>query len=231
MRKFINDERVIGKWELIGVALDLNSAKNKDFVDDDYQIKELYLLSEGKQYWVISWTKDIIYINGMENRYQIDNDIMYITVEGEKEGEIKIVTYKRVDSREYTEEEIRVKDNIDVEYIEDKNLVGFWKVVDFVSNPNSFNPESIQSYSGKLALSKVTFTPDGEVYIRNSYDEKVKHARYTKGYIVNFCLDDTLSKYIYKVIDNSEYLIIEWKSGDYVYGRMINGYYVLEKCR
>lgn len=229
MRKFINDERVIGKWELLGVALNLDMAKNKNFVSDDYQIKELYLLPEGKQYWVISWTKDIIYINGKENNYQIDKDKMYLTIEGEKEGEIKIATYKKIDSREYDEEEIKVKDNINVDYVEDKNLVGFWKVIDFVNNPTSFNPEKIQSDSDNLPLSKVTFTPDGEVYINYKYNENIKHARYTKDYIINFCLPDTLSKYSYQIIDNKEYLIIEWKSGDYVYGKIINGYYVLEK--
>ena len=229
MRKFIHDERVIGKWELLGVASSLEMAKNKEFVPDDYQIKELYLLPLGKQYWVISWRKDIIYINGKENSYQIINNKMYLTIKGEKEGEFKIATYKKVDSKEYSKEEIKIKDNIEVEYIEDKNLVGFWKVIDFVNNPISFNPEKIQSASDNLPLSKVTFTPDGEVYINYKYNETTKHASYTKDYIINFCLPDTLSKYSYQTINNKKYLIIEWKSGDYVYGRIINGYYVLEK--
>ena len=71
----------------------------------------------------------------------------------------------KVDSNEYTDEEIKIKDNIEIDFVEDKCLVEFWKVIDFVNNPNSFNPENIQSNSDNLPLQKVTFTPDVEVYI------------------------------------------------------------------
>ena len=229
MKRFINDERVIGKWDLVGIASNIEEAKANKFIQDDYQIKQLYLLPKGKQYWVISWTKDIIFINGRENHYQIDNDIMYLFVKGNEENEIKIAIYKKIDDKEYTIEDIKVKDNTDIDYIEDKNLVGFWQTVDFITNKNSFNPEKIQANSTNLPLSKVTFTPNGEVYINYRYNKDIKRAKYTKDYIINFCLTDTLSKYFYQIIDNKKYLIIEWKSGDYVYGRMINGYYVLEK--
>lgn len=229
MKRFINDERVIGKWDLVGIASNIEEAKANKFIQDDYQIKQLYLLPKGKQYWVISWIKDIIFINGRENHYQIDNDIMYLFVKGNEENEIKIAIYKKIDDKEYTIEDIKVKDNTDIDYIEDKNLVGFWQTVDFITNKNSFNPEKIQANSTNLPLSKVTFTPNGEVYINYRYNKDIKRAKYTKDYIINFCLSDTLSKYFYQIIDNKKYLIIEWKSGDYVYGRMINGYYVLEK--
>lgn len=229
MKRFINDERVIGKWDLVGIASNIEEAKANKFIQDDYQIKQLYLLPKGKQYWVISWTKDIIFINGRENHYQIDNDIMYLFVKGNEENEIKIAIYKKIDDKEYTIEDIKVKDNTDIDYIEDKNLVGFWQTVDFITNKNSFNPEKIQANSTNLPLSKVTFNPNGEVYINYRYNKDIKRAKYTKDYIINFCLSDTLSKYFYQIIDNKKYLIIEWKSGDYVYGRMINGYYVLEK--
>lgn len=229
MKRFINDERVIGKWDLVGIASNIEEAKVNKFIQDDYQIKQLYLLPKGKQYWVISWTKDIIFINGRENHYQIDNDIMYLFVKGNEENEIKIAIYKKIDDKEYTIEDIKVKDNTDIDYIEDKNLVGFWQTVDFITNKNSFDPEKIQANSTNLPLSKVTFTPNGEVYINYRYNKDIKRAKYTKDYIINFCLSDTLSKYFYQIIDNKKYLIIEWKSGDYVYGRMINGYYVLEK--
>lgn len=229
MKRFINDERVIGKWDLVGIASNIEEAKAKQFIQDDYQIKQLYLLPNGKQYWVISWTKDIIFINGRENNYQIDNDTMYLFIKGNEENEIKIAIYKKIDDKEYNIEDIKVKDNTDIDYIEDKNLVGFWQTVDFITNKNSFNPEKIQANSTNLPLIKVTFTPSGEVYINYRHNKNIKQAKYTKNYIINFCLKDTLSKYFYQSIDNKKYLIIEWKSGDYVYGRMINGYYVLEK--
>lgn len=229
MKKFINDQRAVGKWSLLGVSPNLEKAKNNDFMCDDYQIKELYLLPEGKQYWVISWTKDVIYINGKENSYQIIGNKMYLTIKGEMEEDTKIAIYQKIDNKEYTEEEIKIKDNIEVEYTEDKSLVGFWKAIDFVNNPESFNPERIQVMDNNLPLSKVAFTPDGEVYINYKHNENIKRAKYTKGYIINFCLPNTLSRYSCQIIHNKKFLIIEWKSGDYVYGKMINGYYILEK--
>ena len=75
----------------------------------------------------------------------------------------------------------------------------------------------------------MSFLPDGDVYINYLGNDFVKQARFTKGYIIDFCLPDTLSKYIIKEIDGKTYLIIEWKSGDYVYGGIINGNYVLVK--
>lgn len=89
---------------------------------------------------------------------------MYLTINGETEGEFKIVTYQKVDSNEYTDEEIKIKDNIEIDFVEDKSLVGFWKVIDFVNNPNSFNPENIQSDSDNLPLQKMTFTPSSVIY-------------------------------------------------------------------
>ena len=184
MKKFINDQRAVGKWSLLGVSPNLEKAKNNDFMCDDYQIKELYLLPEGKQYWVISWTKDVIYINGKENSYQIIGNKMYLTIKGEMEEDTKIAIYQKIDNKEYTEEEIKIKDNIEVEYTEDKSLVGFWKAIDFVNNPESFNPERIQVIDNNLPLSKVAFTPDGEVYINYKHNENIKRAKYTKGYII-----------------------------------------------
>ena len=42
----------------------MEDAKQNNYIEDDYAIKELYLMPEGQEYWVISWTKDIIYLAG-----------------------------------------------------------------------------------------------------------------------------------------------------------------------
>ena len=230
MKKFVNDERVIGKWNLLGVSVNMEDAKQNNYMEDDYAIKELYLMPEGQEYWVISWTKDIIYLAGKECPYEIDNNKMFVKIKDDlDENMYKVSVYEKIDSKVYTEEEIKVKDDINVDFLEDNNLVGFWRTVDFVANPQSFNPNKIQFESINLPLQKISFSPNGDVYIKYKNNDNVKQAKYTKGYIINFCLPDTLSKYEYKDIDGVTYLIIEWKSGDYVYGRMINGYYVLVK--
>ena len=230
MKKFMNDERVIGKWNLLGVSANMEDAKKSIYIEDDYAIKELYLMPEGQEYWVISWTKDIIYLAGKACPYEINDNKMYVKIQDDlDENMYKVSVYEKVDSKIYTEEEIKVKDDINVDFVSDSDLVGFWHTVDFVANPQSFNPNKIQFESSNLPLQKVSFSPNGEVYINYKNNDNIKSAKYTKGYIINFCLPDTLSKYTYQDIDGIKYLVIEWKSGDYVYGRMINGYYVLVK--
>lgn len=230
MKKFMNDEMAIGKWNLLGIAKNIEEAKQNSFIEDDYAIRELYLMPEGKEYWAISWTKNIIYIGGKACNYEIISNRMYVTIKDDLDENMhKIATYEKIDSKEYTEEEIMIKDDINIPFIEDKDLVGFWHTIDFIANPKSFNPNKIQFSNECLPLQKVSFSPDGEVYINYKNNDKVKSAKYTKDYIINFCLPDTLSKYEYQKINNTTYLIIGWKTGDYVYGRMINGFYVLVK--
>lgn len=230
MKKFINDERVIGKWNLLGVSENFEDAKQNKFMEDDYAIKELYLMPEGEEYWVISWTKDVIYIAGKECPYEIKNDKMFVKIKDDfDEKKYKVSIYEKENSKVYTEEEIKIKDDINVDFIEDKDLVGFWHTIDFVSNPNSFNPNKLKFERTDFPLQKLSFSPDGEVYINYKDWKTVMHASYTKDYIINLNLPDTLTKYEYKNINGTTYLIIEWKTGDYVYGKMIIGYYVLVK--
>ena len=60
-------------------------------------------------------------------------------------------------------------------------------------------------------------------------DDKTYVTKYTKDYIIDLILPDTLSKYTYQELLGKKYIMVEWKSGDYVFGKVINGYYVLEK--
>lgn len=50
MNTFINDERVIGKWELLAVTNSKEDYYNNKLLDDDFSIKELYLMENGKRY-------------------------------------------------------------------------------------------------------------------------------------------------------------------------------------
>lgn len=229
MKTFINDESAIGKWELVGLANNKEDFKNNEMLDDtDYLLKNLYLMKNGESYWVISWTKNILYIKGRENPYEIENDLMFVTIKGlVDDSESKLAVYKKIDNKEYNVEEIKIQDNIDVPYEKDETVIGFWQTIDFVKNKNSFNPNKSQEVINELPLKKVTFTPDGEAHI--NYENNTETTKYTKDYIINFGLPNTLSKYELKEIDGKLYMIIEWKSGDYVFGGIINGYYILEK--
>ncbi len=231
MLNFINDENAIGKWELLGISLNIEDAENNKYVEDDYNIKELYLLPKGEKYWVISWTKGIIYINGNPNSYEIKGDKLYLTLKDPYDSkDSKVVVYQNANHNNYSVEDIKHKDNTNIEFKEDKEVVGIWHAIDFVNNPNSFNPDILQTEKDKLALDKLIFEPIEEVHIRYQDNNYMRDSKYTKNYIVNLMLSDTLAKYEIKTINNKKYLIVEWKSGDYVFGGIINGYYVLEKC-
>lgn len=227
---FVNDKAAVGKWKLLGVSLDMDNAKKENYIEDDYNIKELYFLPNGRKYWVISWTKGIVTIGKTQNKYEIIDDKMYITIKDSfDQNDSKVVVYEKVDNKEYTEDEIAIKDDINLPFVPDNRLIGFWKSVDFIFNENSFNPNKIYWTKG-LFLEQIVVSPDNDVMI--SYENgNAKKTSYTKDYIYNVCADDTLCKYNYQVIDGKEYIVIEWKSGDYVFGGLVKGYYVLEKIK
>lgn len=225
LKTFVNDENVIGKWKLEGIYDSKEDYPNKKS-DFEIGIKELYLMPKGEKYWVISWTKGIIYICERENRYELDNDKMFVyLVDPIELKEEKIAIYNKVDNTQYTIEDIKIKDNTNVEFVKDEKLMGFWKCVDFIQNKNSFNP--IKRQCENLYLKQITVTPDEKVLVE--YEEQIKVTKYTKHYIIDLCLENTLCKYEYQTINNKVYMFVEWKSGDYIFGNMINGYYVLEK--
>ena len=226
---FINDEETQGKWTLLGIAETIEEAKKENFRDDDYKINELYLLPNGEPYWVISWTKDTIFIGGKPNHYEIIGDKLYLTVADFLDiKNSKVAVYYNVDHNDYTLEDIKQKDNIDVEFVTDERVIGSWKTIDFVNNPESFNPEKLQSSREMLSLEKLVFKDNGIVNVSYVGGKKFD-TKYTKNYIVNLILPNTLCKYTYEEILSKEYIIVEWKSGDYVFGKFISGYYVLEK--
>ncbi len=230
LSEFVNDEKAVGKWSLLGVSENINLAKEEKYMEDDYNIKDLYLLPNGKEYWIIHWTKGIIYINEVSCPYEIVDNKMYITIKDPiNKEESKVATYYNVDREEYDIESIKYKDDTNIEFEEDKEVVGIWNSIDFVNNLNSFNPEKLQSSKENLSLDKIIFEQSGEVHIRYKENNYMRDSKYTKGYISNLILPDTLCKYDIQTFNNKKYLIVEWKSGDYVFGKVINGYYVLEK--
>lgn len=227
MEAFYNDPRVIGKWKLVGVSNSKEDYYEGNLLDDSFSIKELYLMEKGKKYWVISWTLNYIIINGRKNPYEIENDLMFVKVYGVfDDSEYKYAIYKKEDDKKYSIQDFMIKDDIKLEYKEDNDLVGNWKAIDFVYKKDMFNKE--KKASNYLAVDKLSVHNDFEVLI--SYNGgKLKKVKYTKGYITNLVLDDTLCKYEIRKIDDKNYLFVEWKSGDYVYAGQINGYYVFEK--
>lgn len=229
MDTFINDEKVIGKWKLVAISNTKEDYYNKKYNDsDDFSIKELYLMENGQKYWVISWTKGYIIINGNKNSYELENNLMFVKVSGIfDDSEYKYAIYEKIDNKKYNIEDIIIKDNTDFEYKVDDCLIGNWQAIDFVHNEEQFIPNK-KYFKYGIALDKLSVYNDGTVLISYNSD-KIKKTKYTKGYIANIILDNTLCKYFYKKENDKIYLFVEWKNGDYIYANMIPGYYVFEK--
>ena len=134
---------------------------------------------------------------------------------------------KYIDNDKITGIVLPYASDTNLEFIEDKNIIGFWKSIDCIFNKDNFNPE-VKQYPGELYLTDISVSPDAKVTISFS-DGEIKKSSYTNGCIYNLCYDDTACKYELKTVGNKDYMIIEWKSGDYVFGGFVVCYYVLEK--
>lgn len=158
MKSFINDENAIGKWQKVAVVKNKKEYFKGNAKDSNvFPFDTLYLMEKGQEYWVISWTKGYINIKGVQNPYEIENDLMFVGIVDRKNGKIDdYAVYKKIDSKRYTPEEIVIKDNIDVQFIKDKKVIGFWESCDFVRDIKSFNPNK-KFWNDPLFLSKLAF--------------------------------------------------------------------------
>ena len=113
----------------------------------------------------------------------------------------------------------RLVDKVDYPFLNDPNVLGAWKSVDFVENPADFKPGERAS-DAKLYLNHLIFEPNG--IIGGNY------LTWTKGLVINRHVK-TASTYTIKSIDGSDYLFFQWKSGDYIIRHRTPRYYVLKR--
>ena len=231
MKKFVNDEDVIGKYQKIGVVAKIEDFENSQMLDENiFNFDEIYFLPNGANYWVFSWTKGILYLNDRELPYKLIGDKLFIGVRDYKTDNVDCyAVYKKIDNKKYDIKEIRIKDDTNLPYIQDDRVVGFWEVYDFIGNPNKFNPKR-KEWKYDLWLDEYVFKPNGKVLTKAKNSEDFATLDYSKGYIINKKAS-TVSEYIVEEIDGKTYLIVEWKSGDYIYGGKVNRYYVFVKTK
>ena len=110
-----------------------------------------------------------------------------------------------------------IVDKVDWPFVNDPEVLGGWKSVDFVRDIKDFHPTK-KSWVGDLFLNHLIFKEDGSI--------AGELLTWTKGLVLG---EKTASKYIIKEIDGLKYMFFEWKSGDYTYRYRKPKYYVLEK--
>lgn len=130
---------------------------------------------------------------------------------------------------------IRRTDNINIAYQTDAALVGKWEVVDFVEKIKDFKVDK-QNWPLKDLHSfmyELTFLEGGTVKCTEKTNYGINEVAcgftWTKSFILH--KDDlTASEYLIKEIDGTQYMFMEWKSGDYIFGRLDEPYhYVFKK--
>lgn len=120
-------------------------------------------------------------------------------------------------------EKNKIVDNIDLPFVSDTSVIGKWATVDFVKNPEQFNPDNI-STDQKFFVKEMTFLENGElkevfaeVNKKQIDDTHTPWLSWTKNYVINKGGDHVTSKYEIREINGSKYLFVEWKTGDYTY--------------
>jgi hypothetical protein len=111
-----------------------------------------------------------------------------------------------------------IVDKTNYPFENDPNVIGMWKSVDFVDEPNMFRPDRPR-WKGELFLKGWAILPEGKT--------TVSTITWTKGLILHQ-MDQTASKYFIREIDGSKYMFLEHKSGDYKYSYTKPNYYVLK---
>jgi len=230
MKNFVNDENAIGHWKLLGLADTEDEAKKLQLRQNhDFKINDLYLMENGLEYWVISWTKGAIFIKQRRNPYEIVGNKMIVALSYDNEVGCYAV-YERVDNKKHEIEDFAHVDRIDLPFKNDEKAVGIWKSFDFIKNPKKFDPCKKELCGDKLFIKQMSIMPNGEVIF--DFDEGLYKVNWTKGIILyNIRKKDIGCAMHYSTVvkDNTSYLIMEWKSGDYTYGGFISGYYVFKK--
>ncbi len=111
------------------------------------------------------------------------------------------------------------KDNIDLPFVNDPQVLGVWKSVDFVADASKFNPEQ-PTWKDKLYLKGLTFLENGKT--------PQPWMTWTKGVVIHHG-DKTASHYEIREINGMSYMFFEWKSGDVTIWGMKPRYFVLQR--
>ena len=114
----------------------------------------------------------------------------------------------------------RHTDNINLPFVNDPQVIGEWKSVDYVANISDFNPDKPNTPEDKLYLKGLIFGANGTT--------SKPWETWTKGALVHHG-DQTASHYEILNIKGQLYMFLEWKDGEVIRGGMIPEYYVLKK--
>lgn len=231
MKPFICDEKAIGKWSYVCSAENREEFdKENCYVDESLLLKTLYFLPKGEGYWIFDrWTKGEIYhFKGIVYTYEIENDKLFLSIFSENNEFENLLIYKKEDSVAYTQDSIKIQDELSDTFVEDKASVGFWKVIDFISIKNKDKYRVNNNVDKKYYIKSLSLSPNSEAMIES--ERGITKISWSKNCILNQYAK-TNSHYDIKTINGEEYLFMDWKSGDYQFAGTILGLYVFKKVQ
>lgn len=243
---FENDTNVIGKWRFIDKVPSAEQfciEKPKYSETDHIWLKELYFLPAGKGYWIMdSWTRGSFvtsfgYPKHTYRQYytlhtQNGRNLMFVKMKDDfhyisRGGMPEIYVFEKVSDKEYSKEDIKIRDNTDLPFIYDSTVVGSWRSCDFVGSPDDFIPGAKAVPDDALFFRSTVFLADGTAVAQYG-DREPYNQTWTKGFLLD-TRHSIAEAYFVKEIDGNEYLFTEWKSGDYQFGGRKPDWYVFLK--
>ena len=239
---FEDDEQVIGKWKVVGeyaVKEDFYSEQGgRRESDMGNKNREIYFLPDGEDYWIYSWTKGYLKLDGGDQsclcRYQIEDyqGSRYMFVENKsyeylRGGMPTVLVLEQVDKNRYTKREIAREDDTDMPFVNDERVLGDWKAFDFIRNREEFDPNVNHLPQERLFFKHMHFGEEG--FLSSVYMDETTLGKeiqsWTKGYVLKH-YNHTACAYEIVTVDDMDYMIIEWKRGDYLWGGYDTDYYV-----
>lgn len=244
---FENDPSVIGKWQFVDKvpsAEQFSPDRIKYSDSHNIWLKEIYFLPNGEGYWGLNgWTKGCLFTrfgyppNYFCHTYTIyeifGKTYLFVCMKDDRSricrgGQPEVYVYEKVSDKTYTKEDIRIRDNTDMPFVEDIRLHGTtWRAVDCVLHDSDKYKGHDPSAQEELFVHSVTFE-EGGIAKRRYYNGNEGVLKWTKDYLLSVRAG-VAEAYHIREIHGVEYLFIEWKSGDYVYGHRKPGYYVFVK--
>ncbi len=242
---FENDEKVVGKWKIIGEYNDRTEYELGNKLPEEgigNQNREIFFLPQGEWYWCYSWTKGKLLIDNGESSFvndftiekQSDGFYMFVLLKSYEyleNGKTTLLVLRQCDNHHYTANDIARKDDISIPFQDDRNVLGKWKSIALVQKKEDFSPETIHR-SFEPFFKEIEFLPNGEctsVYGNETIKSK-NMQEWTNGFVLRKW-NSTACAYEIKNFGGTEYLFIEWKSGDYRWGGFDTDFYVLERIK
>jgi hypothetical protein len=238
---FENDQSVIGHWKYVDSVPSyeqFNPFKPKNSVKP--WLEEIYFLPEGKEYWGISWTKGYVLLSFPDDRYKNPyfikkiNGINYMIISMKsfeyepRNGKPVTWIFRKTDSKAYSIDDIRIRDQVDFPFEMDPGVLGIWKSIDFTKVIEQFHPEKSQFQPEDLYYNSVEFLEDGKAISSFNNAKSPYTLEWTKGMLLDR-YNELAEHYQIRNVDGTEYLFVEWKSGDYQFGHRQPSYYVFKR--